>query len=189
MRRSASTTSAPSRTLRALVAVGASAALLSGCGGVAASSGDFTVTDQAVTDAALQFSEMTGSPAMLAGVATTLSRSEVISGVMAEHGIEISDEQVKERLSKEATELPEGGLAQGSIDLWRQIFEFEDAQQLDMDEQQVLMEDLQAALTGTEVDLNPRYAMTQENYPMLPSWIATTARQPETADAGIIPLG
>lgn len=170
--------SSPRPALRATVAAVAAVLLVGGCAGGVAARGDGTVlTDDEVNTAASQFGEMTGNPAMLAGVATTLSRSDAISSVMADHGIVVTDAQIDARLADEGVAAPDEGLNDGSYDLWRQIFQFEDAQQLPPDQQQPLMDDLTAALGESDVELNPRYALSPQNYPLLPTWIATTPRQ------------
>lgn len=171
------------RPLRALPALVLAGALFAGCAG-----GTGAADDQAAS-AALQYEEITGQQAMLSGVATAVSRADTVSSVMREHGVHVTDAEVESRIVEEGLNLPEGGLSEGSTKLWRSVYEFQDAAELPQSEQEAMTQDLSQALGQDPGTSNPRYAMTQEGYPLLPTWIATSTRasggqQPAEQPAG-----
>lgn len=184
-----SSTIPPLGRLGALLAAGA---LLAGCAsapGVAIRAGDERISEDEVASATLQYQEITGSPTSLAQVATVLARADVVSEVMADAGVVVTDDEVYQTLQESGLTPPEDGLSDASLTLWRSLLEYQEAGQLDAQTQEQLSAELSAALEETPSDANPRYVTDAQGYPLLPTWITTqsrgaSAQQPEMVTPG-----
>lgn len=159
---------------RAAVAAIAGGALLTGCAvgpGMAVKAGDASVTEDEVSSATLQYQEITGSPTGLAQVATVLAQADAVSGVMADAGVTVTDNEVVQTLEENGLTIPDEGLSDGSTKLWRSLLEYEEAGTLDPAVQAQIQEALAQRLEETPVTLNPRYAVDEQGNPLLPTWI------------------
>lgn len=127
--------------------------------GVALNIDGTTYTEDEVSEAARQLSQISGQQFPTAGVVYVLAQGEAVREVANQHGVEFSDEDARNALaSVQSPGEPANAAAVGVVRINQLLVLLQGKV-----DQQVLAQEVAEVQKGKDIELNPRYGALDEN--------------------------